>query len=217
MTLAVPVALVEDIRLLREGMAAMLHARGIRVIATARNGADALREVQRLKPSLVLLSAELEDHGSVRLLAAIKRSCPEVRVVVMDLRPAEDDPIPFVRAGASGFIIRDASIDNVVRTLEAVDGGTCVLPRRLTAPLFAYVAAQGPNGRRPRTPVARLTGRERQVASLIREGLSNKEIASRLHITLHTVKSHVHSVLEKLNLHTRLEIATHAVSDGHEP
>jgi DNA-binding NarL/FixJ family response regulator len=208
-TLATPVALVEDIRLLREGMARMLHARGIRVIATARSSADALRQVERLKPPLVLLSAELEDHGSVRLVEAIKRVAPEVSVVVMDVRPAEDNPVEFVRAGASGFIVRDASIDNVVRSLEAVAGGTCVLPRSLTTQLFAHVASGGPGRRGPPPPRSRLTLRERQVAELIGEGLANKEIAGRLHITVHTVKSHVHNILDKLDLHTRLEIATH--------
>jgi DNA-binding NarL/FixJ family response regulator len=118
-----------------------------------------------------------------------------------------------VRAGASGFIMKDASFEDFFATIRAVAGGAEVLPAALTNSLFTQIArnAVGGNGGRALAAV-RLTTRERQVIDLLGEGLSNKEISTRLHIAVHTVKSHVHNVLEKLALRSRLEVAafTHA-------
>ena len=116
-------------------------------------------------------------------------------------------------AGASGFIMKDASFEDFFATIRAVAGGAEVLPQALTNSLFSQIARNAGQGNKARILEAvRLTNRERQVVELLGEGLSNKEIATRLHIAIHTVKSHVHNVLEKLALRSRLEVAafTHA-------
>ncbi len=212
---AVPVFLIEDNRLLRDGLTAMLGAQGLKVIATARSGGEALRQVARLKPQLVLLDSALGDRDSLRLVEAVKKVSPETKVIVMHLLPAHEDVVAFVRAGVSGFIMKDASVAEFVATIRAVADGSSVLPPLMTGTLFSHVAAQAlTRGKRRLKAAMRMTTREREVTGLIAEGLGNQEIAARLRIAAHTVKSHVHNILEKLALHTRLEVAAYAHANG---
>lgn len=189
----------------------MLTAHGIRVVATARGGQQALKEVARTKPQLILLDSALGDSDSPRFVQEVRNEFPDVKIVVMGLLPANEDFLEFVRAGVVGFILKDATIDVFVSTILAVADGKSVLPPLMTGTLFAHVAQRAlAKGRRGARAAVRMTARERQVVALIAEGLSNKEIGARLHVATHTVKSHVHNILEKLALHTRLEIAAYA-------
>jgi DNA-binding NarL/FixJ family response regulator len=210
---SIPILLVEDIRLLRDSMAAMLRAEGLRVVAAIRSGEDAIRRILSLEPRIVLLDSALGDREGPRLARAVTMALPETRVVVMDMLPSQADVIDFIRAGARGFILRDATTADIVGTLRAVANGLAVLPPRLAGVLFSHLARQGAPLREADAG-SRLTHREREIIELIADGATNKEIASRLNIAVHTVKSHVHSVLEKLTLHSRLQIATYALEAG---
>ena len=211
-----PIALVliDDNRLLREGIAAMIHSQpGFKVLAASADVDEALAKVREAKPDVVLLDFGLEDHDSLNLTMTVRDEVPEARVIVMGLLPLQEDVADYVRAGASGFIMKDASFEDFFATIRAVAGGAEVLPQALTNSLFSQIARNAGQGNKARILEAvRLTNRERQVVELLGEGLSNKEIATRLHIAIHTVKSHVHNVLEKLALRSRLEVAafTHA-------
>ena len=217
LTRSLPLFLIEDNRLLRDGLSAMLSAQGLSVVATARSGQEALREVARLKPQLILLDSALGDRDSPRFVKEVRQSFPEIKVVVMGLLPVHEDIVQFIKAGVAGFILKDATIDVFVATIRSVADGLSVLPPSLTGTLFSHVAAQAlSRGKRGAKAAVRMTVRERQVIESIAEGLSNKEIAERLHIATHTVKSHVHNILEKLALHTRLEVAAFA-HDGSSP
>ncbi len=215
LTRSMPVFLIEDNRLLRDGLTSMLAAHGLTIVASARSGQEALREVARLRPPLVLLDSALGDRDSPRFVQDLRRDFPETKIVVMGLLPAHEDFVEFIKAGVSGFILKDATIEEFVTTIRAVADGVSVLPPLLTGTLFSHVAAQAVSrGRRGAKAAVRMTGRERQVIELIAEGLSNKEIAERIHVATHTVKSHVHNILEKLALHTRLEVAAYAHDQG---
>jgi DNA-binding NarL/FixJ family response regulator len=213
-----PIALVviDDNRLLREGIAALIHTQpGFRVLAASADVEEALRQVREAKPDVVLLDFGLEDHDSLALTATVHAEVPSARVIVMGLLPLQEDVADYVRAGASGFIMKDASFEVFFSTIRAVAAGAEVLPQALTNTLFAQITRNVTPKTLPQViDTVRLTQRERQVIDLLGEGLSNKEIAIRLHIAVHTVKSHVHNVLEKLSLHSRLEVAafTHAES-----
>lgn len=214
-TNTVPVFLIEDNRLLRDGLAAMLGAQGLQVIATARSGGEALRQIARFKPQLVLLDSALGDRDSLRLVEAVRKLSPKIKLIVMHLLPAHEDIVAFVRAGVSGFIMKDASVSEFVATIRAVADGASVLPPLMTETLFSHVAGQALRARKPNVrAVTRMTTREREVTGLIAEGLGNKEIAYRLSIAAHTVKSHVHNILDKLALHSRLEVAAYAHTNG---
>jgi DNA-binding NarL/FixJ family response regulator len=212
----ISVALIEDNRLVREGIAALLsQTEDFRVVATASTGdTELLKEAQ---PDVILLDVGLWDDDSLRLAGSVGTDYPNSRVIIMDLLPIHEDIIDFVNAGVSGFILKDATFEDMVNTIRAVAQGANVLPSELTTSLFSQIARDCvARGRAVALEAVRMTAREREVINLIGEGLSNKEIAERLDIATHTVKSHVRNVMEKLTLHTRLQIAAYAHrSDKH--
>lgn len=215
----ISLVLIDDNRLLREGIAALIHTQpGFKVLAASADVDEALAKAREAKPDVVLLDFGLADHDSLGLTATVHAEVPEARVIVMGLLPLQEDVATYVRAGASGFIMKDASFDDFFATIRAVAGGAEVLPPALTNSLFSQIARNAVGDGKSRVlDAVSLTNRERQVIDLLGEGLSNKEIATRLHIAVHTVKSHVHNVLEKLALRSRLEVAAFTHSQGARP
>jgi DNA-binding NarL/FixJ family response regulator len=206
----ISVALIEDNRLVREGMTAMLNqADDFQVVAAGPSGDPAL--LRDAKPQVILLDVGLWDDDSLRVAETVKKESPESKVIIMDLLPVHEDIVEFVNAGVSGFILKDATFDDLVTTIRSVAEGAHVLPPAMTSSLFSQIAKEAVvRGRAAAMESVRMTSREREVTGLIGEGLSNKEIASRLNIATHTVKSHVRNVMEKLALHTRLQIAAYS-------
>ena len=209
----ITVAIVDDNRLVREALAAMLgRLPDVRVVAAASANGDVLDQAM---PDVLLLDAGLGDEDSLSVAAAIAKRRSGTKVVIMDLMPTNEDIVQFVNAGVAGFVLKDATFDEFVATIRAVAAGEKVLPPRMTETLFSQIALGGNSRGRERVlEDVRMTRREREVIELIGEGLSNKEIAQRLNIAAHTVKSHVRNVMEKLALHTRLQIAAFARRDG---
>lgn len=209
--------LVEDNRLLREGLTAMLNLQpDLKVAAAFGNGKEAvLKAARELKPQVILLDLGLKGQNSLRLVEAVKKESSEIKVIVMDLIPLQADVVEFVKEGVSGFILKDATFEDFLATIRSVAAGASVLPPSLAGSLFSQIVENvvGEGNVRLIDSV-RMTKREREVIELIAEGLSNKEIALRLNIATYTVKSHVHNVLEKLALHTRLQIASYAHTRG---
>lgn len=206
----ISVALIEDNRLVREGMTAMLNQTDdFKVVAAGPSGDHAL--LSDARPQVILLDVGLWDDDSLRVAEKVKRESPNSKVIIMDLLPVQEDIVEFVNAGVSGFILKDATFEDLVTTIKSVAEGAHVLPPAMTSSLFSQIAKDAVS--RERSAVmesVRMTAREREVIGLIGEGLSNKEIAVRLNIATHTVKSHVRNVMEKLALHTRLQIAAYS-------
>jgi len=209
----ITVAIVDDNRLVRDGLAAMLgRLPDLHVVVSGSASAEFLDQTQ---PDVLMLDVGLRDEDSLQTAAAISKRDGGIRVVMMDLLPMNEEVAQFVNAGVAGFVLKEATFDELVATIRAVAAGDKVLPPRMTETLFSQIVLGG--GFRAREPVledVRMTRREREVIELIGEGLSNKEIAQRLNIAAHTVKSHVRNVMEKLALHTRLQIAAYARRDG---
>ena len=210
------VLLIEDNRLLREGITAMLNDQpDIKAVSATGNG-DALEKARKIRPQVVLLDLGLRSQSSLRVAELIKKEHPKAEIVVMDLIPSQAEVAEFVQAGVAGFILKDATIDDFLLTIRSVAEGKKVLPPPLTESLFSHIVEYAvQSGKADRLMKAvRLTKREHEVVDLIARGMSNKEIANELHIAIHTVKSHVHNTLEKLALHTRLELASFALTEG---
>jgi DNA-binding NarL/FixJ family response regulator len=205
----ITVAVIDDNRLVREGLAAMLNKLAD-IHAIAYSGTEAAVAAGP-SPCVLLLDVGLGDVESGRVVTALLKQMPDTRIVAMDLIPLSEEILELVNAGVSGFVMKDASFDEFVATIRAVAGGEKVLPPRMTESLFAQIAREA-RGRGAQDVLedVRMTPRELQVIELIGEGLSNKEIAQRLNIAAHTVKSHVRNVMEKLALHTRLQIAAYS-------
>jgi DNA-binding NarL/FixJ family response regulator len=209
--------LIEDNRLLRDGIATMLKGhKDIEVVAASRNGDNSILRIHKLKPNIILLDLGLRSQNSLHVVEIVKKEFPQAKVIVMDLAPAQGDILEFVKAGASGFILKDATLDDFLSTIRSVAEGEKVLPPTLNGSLFSQIIEHAVNGGGTLnlTKAIRMTKREREIIGLISDGLSNKEIGTRLHIATYTIKSHVHNIMEKLALHTRLEVANYAYTDG---
>lgn len=213
------VLVIDDNRLVREGLAAVLDAQpDVKVVATAEDRTTALEQLREFTPQVVLLDAALDNGDSSTFVEAIRKTVPGSKVIVMDLLPAPEEVIELVKAGANGFILKDATVEELVSTIRSVALGADVVPPALTGTLLTHIALQASGRRGPDVAEAvRMTKREREIMNLIAEGMSNKEIAQQLGIATYTVKSHVHNILEKLALHSRLQIAAYTHKTGHPP
>ena len=206
----ITIALIEDNRLVRQGIAELLKPLSdFRVVAVGDSSDVGV--LTDANPQVVLLDLGLRHDDSLRVAEKVKKELPDAKVILMDLLPIHEDIVEFVNAGVSGFIMKDATLDDLVNTIRSVAEGSHVLPAQMTATLFSQIARDAVTRGRPEAlDSVRMTPRERQVINLIADGLSNNEIAERLFIATHTVKSHVRNVMEKLMLHTRLQIAAYA-------
>jgi DNA-binding NarL/FixJ family response regulator len=207
---SIALLVIEDNPLLREGIAVLLGDQLDFAVATAPNTAVALALMGESKPRVVLLDSGLADLDSLTALRSAPEGWPEARFIVMEVLPMQQEIVEFIRAGVSGFIAKDASVVEFIRTIRSVAAGGAVLPPHYTSTLFSHIAGRALNrGPQEMADAVRMTHREREVMELIGEGLSNKEIAQRLAISVQTVKSHVHNILEKLALRSRLQLAVY--------
>ena len=207
------ILLIEDNRLLRDGLTIMLKKqKDMDVVATIGNGENILSILKKYKPEVLLLDLGLRDRSSLNLVKTVNKNSPDAKIIVMDLIPMQTDVFEFVQAGVSGFIMKDANVLDFLKTIRSVAKGLQVLPSNLTESLFSQIVNHAVNGSKPSSllEAVRMTKRERQVIELISEGHSNKEIAQKLHLSTYTVKSHVHNILEKLALNSRVQIAKYA-------
>ncbi|TVP53882.1 MAG: response regulator [Gemmatimonadales bacterium] len=202
------VALIEDNRLVREALVSVLNrSPDIEAVAEGADGHELLLEDG---PDVVLLDLGLKSGGSLRVARCILQDYPDARIIVMDLLPAHQELQEFVGTGVSGFIMKDAPLDIVLNTIRSVASGLKVLPDEITATLFSEIAWEAvSSGVSTDHGGTMLTPREREVVDLIAEGMSNKAIAERLYISVHTVKSHVRNIMDKLTMNSRLQIAAY--------
>jgi DNA-binding NarL/FixJ family response regulator len=208
--------IIEDNRLLRDGISTMLNEQpDLKVIGTFNEKENSLDKLFILKPEVVLIDLGLRTQNSLEVVKSIKVKSPDIKIIVMDLLPVQSDILDFVKAGASGFILKDAMVSEFLKTIRSVAAGEKVLPQHMTGSLFSQIVDRAVNGTQNTADVmdaVRMTKREREVIELIADGQSNKEIGNILHLSPYTVKSHVHNILEKMALHTRVQIAKYAYS-----
>lgn len=206
------ILLIEDNRILREGLTAVLNEQeGVEVAAVSDGKDNSLSKTRTVRPHVVLMDLGLDSQDSLDVVRSVKKEFPEVKIIGMGLAPAQSDIMEFVQAGAKGFILKTATVSEMIDTIRTVAGGATVLPSSMTDSLFSQVAELAiSRGKRNLKSAIRMTEREKQVIALIVDARSNKEIAGELNIATFTVKSHVHNIMEKLALHSRLQIANHA-------
>ena len=217
MTPKIRVLLIEDNRFLREGITDLLRSEGGFIVDAPADGGSLTRQMEGIRPpDVVLLDLGLEKENSLKLMTALRDRFPEARVIAMDILPDQDDIVQFVKAGGCGFILKNAPVEDYIKTIKAVAAGATILPEVLTKSLFTQIVESVlKSGNGVPDHAIQLTKREREVVDLISKGMSNKEIAQELHIATFTVKSHVHNVLEKLELTTRLQIAAFVRNEPH--
>ena len=207
--------LIEDNRLLRNGILAILKPhKDIFIIAASGGAKNTLVKIKQLRPNVILLDLGLRSQNSLHVVELVKKDFPNAKIIVMDLAPVQADILQYVKAGANGFILKDASLNDFLITIRTVAEGSTVLPALLVDSLFSQIVDHAVReGKSKLKEAVMMTKREREVIELLSEGLSNKEIGQRMHVSTYTVKSHIHNIMEKLALHTRLEIANYSYTD----
>lgn len=199
MTKSISVVLVDDNVIAREAVAELIMQRpGFKVLVASAETSDVLTKVRDANADAVLLDARFKSHDSLRLIATLHDKRPDARVIITGIRPHQRDIACFVRAGVSGFIMKDASLDESLESIRVVSAGGHALPRRLTGSVFEELAKNPAKRAAPnadRSPA--LTNRERQLVALVGDGLGNKEIANRLNISVDTVRSHMANLFKK--------------------
>jgi DNA-binding NarL/FixJ family response regulator len=161
-----------------------------------------------------LLDLGLRSQNSLHVVEIVKKDFPGAKVIIMDLAPIQADILQYVKAGANGFILKDASLNDFLITIRTVAEGSTVLPPLLVDSLFSQIVENAVrDGKSKIKDAVKMTKREREVIALLSEGMSNKEIGQKMHISTYTIKSHIHNIMEKLALHTRLEIANYSYTD----
>jgi two-component system nitrate/nitrite response regulator NarL len=204
---ALRLVIAAGVRLFREGLAEVIESqRSVTVVATAADAASLDEAVRLHEPDILLVDTALE--GAKTSLLRLLITFPEVKIVALGEFREPDEVIAYAEAGVAGFVTRDQALDELVRTLESVVRGHLHCPPHVAAALLQRVASVA-SQRAPARPenAVRLTARELEIAALLGDGLSNKQIAKRLSIEVPTVKNHVHNILEKLQVGSRLDAA----------
>jgi NarL family two-component system response regulator LiaR len=206
-TPAIRVLLVDDHPVVRQGLRALLSTHeGIEVVGEADDGEAAVAAADRLSPDVVLMDVVMPGLDGVEALRRIGERRPQTRVVMLTSYADERRAMEAVDAGASGFLLKDASPRDVAAAIRAAHRGEAVLHSAVAAKLLA-------ERRRPPAAHADLTARELDVLRLIARGLQNKQIAAELHVSEKTVKTHVSAILRKLGVTDRTQAAMYAVRE----
>lgn len=204
------VMLVDDHAVVLMGVRALLQEEeGFDVVGEAANGHEAVREAKRLKPDIVLMDITLPDMNGLEAMTQLKAEAPDVRVVILTMHEDKDYFFRALQAGASGYVVKGGDKENILAALRAVQvGGVFLYPSLAKSLVTEYV------GDTERPEVKSLSAREMEVLRLIGDGLTNKEIASRLGLSITTVETYRTRIMEKLGFHTVAELVRYAVRKG---
>ena len=205
------VLLVDDHDLFRAGLRTLLEEQGVRIVAEAPDGAQAVARVREHAPDVVLMDINMPVMTGVDATREIARLAPLTRVVVLTISDSDGDVIDAILAGACGYLLKDSSIDELLRGIDAAAGGDSLMSPAVATKLVQRVRASSVA---PGTPRTELSERELDVLRLIANGNDNAAIAAALHISPKTVKNHISNILMKLGIENRIQAAVYAVRSG---
>jgi DNA-binding NarL/FixJ family response regulator len=209
------VLIADDHAVVRQGLRTYLELQqDVEVVAEASDGEAAVTEAERLAPDVLLLDLAMPRLDGVAALRELRAQAPEARVLVLTSFGEDDRLFAALRAGAAGFLLKDASRERLLEGIRTVHSGDALLSPSITRRLIEHVAARAAPSAPPGALLSELTPREREMLVLVARGLSNGEIAARLVISEATVKSHVTAVLSKLGLRDRVQAVVFAYEHG---
>ena len=205
------VAVVDDQELFRRGLTMLLGVEDdIEVVGEAGDGVAATELAATAVPDVILMDVRMPKRSGIEACVAIKEVAPTARIIMLTVSDEEADLYDAVKNGASGYLLKDSSIDEVAQAIRVVaDGQSLISPSMAIKLLDEF--KQMSRSDRQQVPTPRLTDRELEVLKLVAQGLNNREIAKRLFISENTVKNHVRNILEKLHLHSRMDAAMYAL------
>ena len=214
MTAPIRIAVVDDHPLMREGLRALVATvPDIEVVAEAADGAAARREVQLARPDVVVMDLHMPGTNGVEATRAIVQAVPETRVLVLSMFEDDDSVFAAMRAGASGYLVKGAGQDEILRAVRSIAAGQAIFGPSVARRIVEFFASAGA-GSRTADPFPELTSREREVLDLIAAGRNNTGIGGELAITPKTVSNHISAIFAKLQVADRAEAIVRAREAG---
>ncbi len=210
------VLVVDDHALFRRGLEFVFAQEAdIEVIGEAGDGEQGVARAAELLPDIVLLDVRMPKGTGIEACAAIKDVAPSAKIIMLTMSDEEADLYDAIKAGATGYLLKEISIDEVADAVRAVYDGQSLISPSMASKLLNEFAlmAKSTDDRRNQVPAPRLTERELEVLKLVARGLNNRDIAKELFISENTVKNHIRNILEKLQLHSRMEAVVYAVRE----
>jgi DNA-binding NarL/FixJ family response regulator len=202
----VRVLIVDDHPLFRDGLATLLHARGMEIVGEANNGAEALEQARALLPDLILMDIHMPQMDGLEATRLIKLEMPATKIIILTVSDDDENLFEAVKSGAHGYLLKNMPSQQFFETLTGVANGDAPIQRGLAEKILNEFAE--------RARAEELTDREKQVLSLVAEGATNRDIASRLNVSENTIKFHLKNILEKLHLRNRAQAAAYAIRAG---
>ncbi len=208
------IVLAEDHTILREGLRALLSADpAFEIIGEAPDGREAVRCVEKLEPDLLLMVLSMPRMRGLDAIREIKKRYPDIKIIALTVHKTEEYLLATLQAGADGYVLKDATHDELVLAIKNVMGGKSYLSPGVSEKVIeGYL--DGKESNRSRSPWETLSQREREVLKLIAEGYKNKEIADDLCISLKTVEKHRANLMKKLDLHNAAALTVYAMQKG---
>ena len=198
---------VDDHTVVRKGLCSLLSADkyGIEVVGEAADGRDAIDKARLLNPEVILLDLAMPGMGGLEAISVIRQNNPEARILILTSFAEDEQVLEAIRSGALGYLMKDASPDELVSTIHNVYLNHMSLPTDMARKVILGPQVSGTNH-----PISPLTEREADVLRCVAKGYSNKQIASELSVSATTVRTHVSNLLRKLNLENRTQLALYA-------
>ena len=205
------VIVVDDQELFRRGLTMLLAVEDdIDVVGEAEDGVSATELAASAVPDIILMDVRMPKRSGIEACLSIKEAAPSAKIIMLTVSDEEADLYDAIKNGASGYLLKDSSTDEVAGAIRVVkEGQSLISPSMATKLLDEFKQMSG--DRRPEMPAPRLTDRELEVLRLVARGLNNRDVAKKLFISENTVKNHVRNILEKLQLHSRMEAVMYAV------
>ena len=209
------VLVVDDHALFRRGLQMVLEQEpDIEVVGEASDGSEAVETAAETLPDIVLMDVRMPKRGGIDACTAIHDVAPSTKIIMLTISDEEADLYDAIKAGAMGYLLKEISIEEVASAIRAVHGGQSLISPSMASKLLTEFAAMvKKTDERQQVPAPRLTDREMEVLKLVAKGLNNRDIAKQLFISENTVKNHIRNILEKLQLHSRMEAVVYAVRE----
>ncbi|MGH2509183.1 MAG: response regulator [Ktedonobacteraceae bacterium] len=208
------ILLADDHTILRAGLKMMLNAQpDMEVVGEAQDGRQALHEALRLHPDIILMDITMPDMNGIEATKQVKKQLPEVKVLILTMHENEEYVFQALRAGASGYMLKEAADTDLINALHVIQSGNFYLsPTAQSVMVGDYL--QRVRAGEEKDSYSSLTERERGILKLVAEGFTNNQIAERLVISPKTVDTHRTHIMDKLNLHSRAELVKYAMRRG---
>ncbi|HEU4527306.1 MAG TPA: response regulator transcription factor [Actinomycetota bacterium] len=209
------VLVCDDHALFRRGLEVVLGMEDdLELVGEASDGVEVVAKAQELMPDVILMDVRMPKKSGIEAAAEIKEILPHVKILMLTISDEEADLYEAIKAGASGYLLKEIPIEEVADAIRSVWAGQSrISPSMASKLLTEFAAMSKATDEKPTMPTPKLTDREMEVLRLVAQGMNNRDIAKALYISENTVKNHIRNILEKLHLHSRMEAVVYAVRE----